>query len=111
VRFIVDAQLPPILAAWLAGRGEVADHVLDLGLIDEPDQIIWDTALAAGAVVVTKDRDFVEWATARRPAPQILWLRIGNATNRSLTARLDVAWEQILSDLASGAQVVEVGRQ
>ena len=110
MRFIIDAQLPPALVEWISERGHVADHVFGLGLVDGSDRSIWDAALEAGAVIVTKDHDFVEWATARHPAPQIIWLRVGNAGNTALTARLAIAWEAIMSDLRSGAQIVDVGR-
>jgi predicted nuclease of predicted toxin-antitoxin system len=29
MRFLVDAQLPPALARWLAGKGHEAEHVAD----------------------------------------------------------------------------------
>jgi predicted nuclease of predicted toxin-antitoxin system len=32
MRFLVDAQLPPALARWLAAQGHEAAHVGDLGL-------------------------------------------------------------------------------
>jgi predicted nuclease of predicted toxin-antitoxin system len=31
MRFLVDAQLPPALAQWLASHGHDAMHVTDLG--------------------------------------------------------------------------------
>lgn len=58
MRFLVDAQLPPALARWLADQGQPARHVYDLGLATADDREIWDVALATGAVVVTKDEDF-----------------------------------------------------
>ena len=38
VRFLVDAQLPPALARRLEAWGHVAEHVVDLGMADAPDQ-------------------------------------------------------------------------
>jgi predicted nuclease of predicted toxin-antitoxin system len=32
MRFLVDAQLPPALARWLAEKGHDARHVADVGL-------------------------------------------------------------------------------
>ncbi|MFZ1575492.1 MAG: DUF5615 family PIN-like protein [Chromatiaceae bacterium] len=44
MRFLVDAQLPPALARWLAQRGHEAEHVLDCGLLDASDRLIWARA-------------------------------------------------------------------
>jgi predicted nuclease of predicted toxin-antitoxin system len=110
VRFLVDAQLPPALAVWLRSKGQTAEHLFERGLVDAPDDVVWRMASAEGAVIVTKDHDFVEWSASRDPAPQVLWLRIGNVANISLVARLDAVWDLILESLANGARVVEVGR-
>ena len=107
MKFLVDAQLPIALAGWIAGRGHDAEHVANLGLLSSSDQAIWDTAVATGAVVLTKDHDFVEWAMARRPAPAIVWVRIGNAANTTLIARLDAVWDKVIENLEAGALVVE----
>ena len=56
----LDAQLPPALAPWAAESFGVACHPLrDLGLRDAADRRIFEEARIQGAVVVTKDADFV----------------------------------------------------
>ena len=110
MRFLVDAQLPLALAAWLRDQGHAADHVAEIGLLSATDQEIWASALDSRSVLVTKDRDFAEWTVARDPAPQVLWVRIGNVRNASLMTRLETAWDQVQENLASGARVVEAGR-
>jgi predicted nuclease of predicted toxin-antitoxin system len=109
VRFLVDEQLPASVAQWLAGRGHEAQHVGSLGMKSASDQTVWSHALATDAVIVTKDRDFVEWAIARRPAAVVLWLRFGNLKRTILLRRLENAWPKILEGLVSGARVVEAG--
>jgi uncharacterized protein with PIN domain len=56
--FLVDAQLPPLLAEALRQAGCEAVHVIDLGLQAASDEQIWDEAISRSAVLVTKDRDF-----------------------------------------------------
>jgi len=63
MRFLVDAQLPPGLAQFLEERGYEAKAVRDVGL-----------------------REAQERALQAQVGPQILWLRIGNSTNRVLYA-------------------------
>lgn len=109
MKFLIDAQLPTALADWIAGIGHHADHVAQLGLLTAPDDVIWTAAIRAGAVIVTKDHDFVEWVTTRHPAPPVVWIRIGNTANSTLIARLAVVWEKVVQNLEAGALVIEAG--
>jgi len=56
VNFLVDAQLPPGLARWLADQGHSAQHVNDVGLAGAEDFVIWNHALGVDAIIVTKTR-------------------------------------------------------
>lgn len=78
---------------------------------DASDELIWTTAIELQAILVTKDRDFVEWALNRQPAARVLWLRFGNTRNWFLLAKLDTSWPEILLGLESDASVVEVGKR
>jgi predicted nuclease of predicted toxin-antitoxin system len=49
MRFIVDAQLPPALARWLAAKGHEAEHVADQQMEAASDTAIWDFVLQAAA--------------------------------------------------------------
>ena len=55
MNFLVDAQLPPGFARWLADQGHLAQHVSDVGLADAEDFVIWNHALGIDAIIVTKD--------------------------------------------------------
>lgn len=57
----LDAQLPPALARWIGEQpwGVDAVAVREIGLRDASDPEIFRQARAAGAVVMTKDRDFI----------------------------------------------------
>ena len=57
--FLVDNQLPQALVRFLVMRGHQAKHVLDLGMDEAGDQVIWNYAGKNGCVVVTKDEDFI----------------------------------------------------
>ena len=108
MKFLIDAQLPRQLATWLSAAGYECDHMGGRVPGSANDQAIWDLALSRQAIVITKDRDFMEWANVRRPTPQIIWIRIGNATNTVLTRRLEAAWDRVAAELAAGVAVVEV---
>lgn len=106
MRFLVDAQLPPALARWLRERGHMADHVGEIGMVAASNAAIAARAEADGAVLVTKDEDFVVLRLPDRFA--LLWLRCGNATNRALAAWLQLRWMRIEALLEAGERLVEV---
>ncbi len=73
----VDAQLPPAIAAWITTTfGVVAVAVRDMGLRDAEDQDIFAAAKARDAVVMTKDRDFVELVQRHGSPPRVIWLAV-----------------------------------
>jgi predicted nuclease of predicted toxin-antitoxin system len=108
LRFLVDAQLPPALARWLEAHGHSAGHVSEAGLLFATDWAIAAHALAERAIIVTKDEDFLQVAARFGELPQVVWLRVGNASNRSLAAWLERRWVEVEAALLRGERVVEV---
>ena len=74
------------------------------------DSAIWDAALSEGSIIVSKDRDFAIRAQTRPEGPQVVWVRLGNATSRRLLEWLAPRWAEIETRLAQSARLVEVGR-
>ena len=110
MRFLVDAQLPPGLVQFLEQRGHEAKAVRDVGLREAQDRTIWGFAISDKWVVVTKDEDFAERAIQAQIGPQILWLRIGNSTNRVLFAWLEPLLPNAIANLQAGQRLVELKR-
>ena len=108
MKFIVDAQLPPGLAKSLCDAGEEAVAVRDVGLLAASDSQIWDYALAQSAVIVTKDEDFAQRSLCSSQSPVILWLRMGNCTNRALQNALLPILPMIRACIEAGDRVIEV---
>jgi predicted nuclease of predicted toxin-antitoxin system len=109
VRFLIDAQLPPALARHLATLGHEAEHVGDAGLLLASDERIWDHASAVGAVLVTKDEDFVTMrALSKHGGPAVVWVRLGNTTKRALIARFEAAFAAIIDALKRGETVIQI---
>jgi predicted nuclease of predicted toxin-antitoxin system len=84
VNFLVDAQLPPALAQWLREAGHSAQAVREVGLREAEDGAIWWCALKTGAAIITKDEDFTQLAQQNVKGPVVVWLRVGNTSNRAL---------------------------
>jgi predicted nuclease of predicted toxin-antitoxin system len=108
VRFVVDAQLPPALARWLVAQGHEASHVLDHGMLEAGDTAIWGEAERLGAVIVSKDEDFVHLRTLRPDGPALVWVRVGNTTRRELLAWFADLLPEIEQALLAGERVIEV---
>jgi predicted nuclease of predicted toxin-antitoxin system len=101
VRFLVDAQLPPLLSRHLRELGHEAEHVADIGLSAASDRDI----------LITKDEDFVTMRALRADGPAVVWVRIGNTTRRALLTRFSAVQAAIFSALERGETVVEVSGQ
>ena len=108
MKFLVDANLPPALAQWLASEGHEAHHVSDMGLEAMPDREIWQRARDLDACIVTKDEDFVLLQALDRAGPAIVWIRIGNAVRRVLLQRLPALWPAVISAIERGDKTIEV---
>jgi len=109
--FLIDAQLPPSLADALRRAGCKAIHVIDLGLQAAIDEEIWDEAISRSAVLVTKDRDFALRRAATNDGPTILWIRVGNISNRKLIELALSSLPAIIDAIERDEAVIEfVGR-
>lgn len=105
----IDAQLSPALAPWIrATFGIEAYAVRDLGLRDAKDPEIFLAAREAGAVVMTKDSDFIVLLERFGPPPRVLWLTCGNTSNLKLREILGRNLPMAREMLESGERVVEI---
>jgi predicted nuclease of predicted toxin-antitoxin system len=108
VKFVIDAQLPPVMAVWLRAAGHEAQHVEDVGLRNADDTTIWCYAESSGAVIVTKDEDFAERAASVALPPMVVWLRIGNCSNAELRVWLEPRLAAIVQMAIAGRRIIEV---
>ena len=107
----IDAQLSPALAPWIEVTFGVEVRALrDLGLRDATDREIFRAAQVAGAIVMTKDSDFITLQHQYGTPPQIIWLTCGNTSNRYLRELLTRAFPQALALLRTGESLVEISK-
>ncbi|MBD3273660.1 MAG: hypothetical protein GF372_00010 [Candidatus Marinimicrobia bacterium] len=106
----LDAQLSPSLADWISQQfqGVVASPVRALGLRDAEDREIFNAAREAGAVIMSKDRDFVQLLDMHGPPPQIIWVTCGNTSNREMRKILSAALPEVIKLVESGEHLVEI---
>ena len=108
MRFLVDAQLPPALARWLAAQAHEAEHVADRGMQAASDAAIWDYAIASSAALVTKDEDFAQRKVLTDNGPVVVWIRLPNTRRRDLLAWFEEVLPEVLAALARGETLIEV---
>lgn len=105
----LDAQLPPTLAPWLTRTFDVvAFSVAYLGLRDADDAVIFQAAREAGAVIVSKDSDFLERVLRLGTPPQLLYVTCGNTTKLKLQDVFVRNFSQANLLLQAGEPVVEI---
>lgn len=108
MRFLLDTQLPAGLADWLRQQRYEVEHVLEIELAKSSDNAIWEYASRAGAIIMSKDEDFAEWVRRGRTGPAVVWLRIGNCSNRALRKWLEPLFPLIVKKLEEGERLIEV---
>lgn len=108
----IDAQLSPRLARWIEHTFKVeCHHVRDLALREAEDPEIFKQARNSGAVVMTKDEDFVRLVERDGSPPQVIWVTSGNMSNAHFHSLLLLTFPDAISMIASGEAIVEISRQ
>ena len=80
-----------------------------MGLLTAGDERIWEHAISTGAVLITKDEDFVTMrALSKHGGPPIVWVRIGNTTKRALLERFVAVFPQLIDALTRGETVIQI---
>jgi predicted nuclease of predicted toxin-antitoxin system len=102
VNFLVDAQLPRRVTAWLAAAGSDAVHTLDLPDANRStDEQVNDLADREQRVVVTKDADFVNTHILRGRPAKLLLVSTGNVSNSALEALMVPLIPDIVREFAT----------
>lgn len=108
---VSDAQVAPALAPWFRrALGVDAVAARDWGLQQAEDEAIFLAARehGPGAVVITKDSDFLDLLLRYGPPPQIVWLRCGNTTNACLRQLFTARWPDVRRLLEAGEALIEI---
>jgi predicted nuclease of predicted toxin-antitoxin system len=85
LKFLVDAQLPKVLADWLVYQGFDAVHTINLPDKNKTDdEQIRTFANYEGRIVITKDRDFLDSYLLNRKPAKLILVKTGNLSNKDL---------------------------
>lgn len=110
MKFLIDAQLPKMLARFFRERGFDAIHTLEL-----PDKNVTDDlkinqiSLTEERIVISKDSDFYDSYSAKQEPYKLLYLKMGNIRNKDLIEIFDKNFLLIIHSLHDGS-VVELNQ-
>ena len=86
--FLVDENLSRHLCRLLAPAFPGSRHVAEFGLLSSDDEVIHARARAEGLALLSKDDDFRAIVDRLGPPPKLVFVRLGNATTRTIAAAL-----------------------
>lgn len=112
MKFIIDAQLPRLLAIHLNELGHEARHTLSLSKGNlTSDREITALADADSAVVITKDADFVDSHILTGKPAKLLLVSTGNITNPKLLGLFEVQIGSIVAAMNASnfVEITETG--
>jgi predicted nuclease of predicted toxin-antitoxin system len=111
MRIWLDAQLSPVLARWIAEMFSVEAYAVqgDPEMVSAKDAEIFSAAREAGAIVMTKDRDFIDLLERHGPPPQVIWITCGNTSNRAMRHILSSSLPAALDLIGRGESLIEIG--
>ncbi|MCE7042968.1 DUF5615 family PIN-like protein [Dyadobacter sp. CY312] len=101
MKFLVDAQLPYLLAQWIRDKGFEVVHTDDLPAKDETeDREIRLFADANGFIVITKDSDFLDSYILKSSPRKMLLITTGNIKNKALLDLFRLNFQELINLLA-----------
>ncbi len=107
MRFLVDTNLPPALTTWLIAHGQEARHAAVVLSPQADDRAIWSEAMATGAVVITKDSDYLDLAP-RVGGARVALLRCGNLKLGPFRTWFEARWPAVDGLLDLGETAIEL---
>jgi predicted nuclease of predicted toxin-antitoxin system len=87
IEFWIDLNLPPKMATWLKEDFNVlAKSFAELGFGETADAVVYKTAAKNSntIIITTKDIDFINLQNDIGHPPKILYLNVGNVSNKQL---------------------------
>lgn len=108
MKFLIDNQLPQLLAAYLNRRGHESTHVIELKLDEADDKDLWKYAQQDGFILITKDEDFIFLASRPGDSGRMVWVRLGNCRNAALIEAFENSLESLVEVFNTGQRIVEL---
>ena len=99
LEFWIDNNLPPQMAIWLQEDFEVsAKSFYELNFQKTEDRKIFEIAANRlnTIIITTKDIDFIKLSEEKTTLPKILYVNVGNISNKKLKELIYKSFNQVL---------------
>lgn len=108
MKFLLDAQLPKKLSEFLNWKGYNSIHTLDLPDKNRTkDTQINDISIKQNRIVISKDLDFVESLLVSNKPYKLIYLVVGNISNRELLEIFSKNIDKIVKSIEN-ARLIEI---
>lgn len=108
MKFLLDENLSFRLCRLLADLPAEFVHVSAKSLLETDDSRLWNLARRDGFHIITKDRDFTEFAARFGTPPKVIRLQIGNATVRTTAHAIRNNFDEISTFCAAANDAVMI---
>lgn len=108
MRFLLDANLPGRLAQAFLDAGHDCEHMEDLLPRYSPDTEIARIANDSGAVLVSRDADFVRFSKDGLLTVPLIWVRLGNLRRAAMASAIRARLPALVIAIEAGTSIVEV---
>lgn len=107
MKFLIDENLPPVLAEFIRHSGFEARHVNDFGSeLPISDDALRRFALHKNWIVVTKDDDFVKSYVSRKIPEKLIYV-FDFHDKKSIMKAFKLRWIQLVDAISNG-ELVEI---
>lgn len=97
MKFLIDAQLPPVLKFVFSNRGYEAYHTLDLPKKNNTSDLeILQFMEETDYVLITKDKDFYDSFVLKHQPKKLILVRVGNIKIKDLKAIFENNFDKLL---------------
>ena len=97
MRLLFDQNLSPRLTRMLQDIYPESLHVMNVGLGDAGDDVVWAYAKNYDFNIVTKDADFPRLSVIHGHPPKVIWVRLGNGPMSEVESLLREQYDNLLS--------------
>ena len=106
MKFMLDANLPAQLAREFEAAGHECIHMETLLPRYSPDTAIAKIANESGAVMVSRDADFVQFLRAGALTVPLVWVRLGNLRRAAIATAIRARLPAIVAAIETGETLV-----